>query len=65
MEPVDYPDQDPGPYALLTSIDPKQNLFRMDWLLSRAEAYAGVTNHMGSRFTASAKTAAIRNVRSK
>jgi polysaccharide deacetylase 2 family uncharacterized protein YibQ len=53
MEPVDYPDQDPGPYALLTSIDPKQNLFRMDWLLSRATGYAGVTNHMGSRFTTS------------
>ncbi|MGB8275593.1 MAG: divergent polysaccharide deacetylase family protein, partial [Alphaproteobacteria bacterium] len=53
MEPVDYPEQDPGPYALLTSIDPKQNLFRMDWLLSRAAGYAGVTNHMGSRFTVS------------
>ena len=55
MEPVDYPDQDPGPYALLTSIDPKQNLFRMDWLLSRATGYAGVTHHMGSRFTTSSQ----------
>lgn len=53
MEPLDYPEQDPGPYTLLTSLDPKQNLFKMQWLLSRATAYVGVTNHMGSRFTTS------------
>lgn len=53
MEPLDYPEQDPGPYTLLTSIDPKQNLFKMQWLLSRATGYVGVTNHMGSRFTTS------------
>ncbi len=55
MEPIDYPQQDPGPYTLLTSIDPKQNLFKMQWLLSRGTGYVGVTNHMGSRFTASGK----------
>jgi polysaccharide deacetylase 2 family uncharacterized protein YibQ len=53
MEPIDYPDQDPGPYTLLTSLDPKQNLFKMQWLLSRATGYIGVTNQMGSRFTTS------------
>lgn len=53
MEPLDYPEQDPGPYTLLTSLDPKQNLFKMQWLLSRATGYVGVTNHMGSRFTTS------------
>ena len=53
MEPLDYPEQDPGPYTLLTSLDPKQNLFKMQWLLSRATGYIGVTNHMGSRFTTS------------
>ena len=53
MEPIDYPQQDPGPYTLLTSIDPKQNLFKMQWLLSRGTGYVGVTNQMGSRFTTS------------
>lgn len=53
MEPLDYPEQDPGPYTLLTSLDPQQNLFKMQWLLSRATGYVGVTNHMGSRFTTS------------
>jgi len=53
MEPMDYPNQDPGPYTLLTSLDPRQNLFKMQWLLSRATGYVGVTNHMGSRFTTS------------
>ncbi len=55
MEPMDYPQQDPGPYTLLTSIDPKQNLFKMEWLLSRGTGYVGVTNRMGSRFTTSGK----------
>lgn len=53
MEPSDYPRQDPGPYTLLTSLDAKQNLARLDWLLSRVTGYVGVTNMMGSRFTTS------------
>lgn len=53
MEPIDYPRHDPGPYTLLTSLDPKQNLFKMQWLLSRGTGYVGVTNQMGSRFTTS------------
>ncbi len=53
MEPADYPRQDPGPYALLTSLSAKENLDRLNWLLSRAVGYVGVTNMMGARFTAS------------
>ncbi|MEX2644374.1 MAG: divergent polysaccharide deacetylase family protein [Acetobacterales bacterium] len=54
MEPLFYPLNDPGPIALLTSLDGKQNVDRLDWVLSRAGGYVGVTNFMGSRFTASA-----------
>ncbi|NWH07032.1 MAG: divergent polysaccharide deacetylase family protein [Alphaproteobacteria bacterium] len=50
MEPFDYPDNDPGPYALLTSIAPKENIDRLSWLMSRAIGYAGVTNAFGQRF---------------
>jgi len=52
MEPFDYPDNDPGPQTLLTSLAPEQNLDRMHWLMSRFQGYVGVTNYMGSRFTA-------------
>jgi uncharacterized protein len=53
MEPFDYPDNDPGPQTLLTSLAPQQNIDRLYWLMSRIQAYVGVINMMGARFTAS------------
>ena len=50
MEPFDYPDNDPGPQTLLTSLAPEQNLDRMYWHLSRFQGYAGIANFMGARF---------------
>ena len=50
MEPFDYPDNDPGPQTLLTTLDAEQNLDRLYWHLSRFEGYAGVANFMGARF---------------
>jgi uncharacterized protein len=50
MEPFDYPDNDPGPQTLLTTLNPEQNLDRMSWHLSRFQGYAGVANFMGGRF---------------
>ena len=50
MEPFDYPDNDPGPQTLLTTLTPEQNLDRMYWHLSRFQGYAGVANFMGGRF---------------
>lgn len=54
MEPIDYPHNDPGPRALLTSLKLADNLDRLSWLLGRFTGYVGVTNYMGSKFTASA-----------
>jgi len=51
MEPFDYPDNDPGPQTLLTSLAPEQNIDRMQWLMSRFQGYVGVASYMGSRFT--------------
>lgn len=51
MEPVNFPNHDPGPQALLTSLTAKQNTSRLEWILGRAVGYVGVTNFMGSRFT--------------
>ena len=53
MEPVDYPDNDPGPQTLLTSLSPEQNVDRLQWAMSRFQGYVGVVNQMGARFTAS------------
>jgi hypothetical protein len=40
MEPFDYPDNDPGPQTLLTTLAPEQNLDRLYWHLSRFQGYA-------------------------
>jgi polysaccharide deacetylase 2 family uncharacterized protein YibQ len=53
MEPFDYPDNDPGPQTLLTSLAPQQNMDRLYWLMSRLQGYVGIANTMGARFTAS------------
>jgi polysaccharide deacetylase 2 family uncharacterized protein YibQ len=53
MEPFDYPDNDPGPQTLLTSLTPQQNIDRLYWLMSRFQGYVGLINTMGARFTAS------------
>jgi len=53
MEPFDYPDNDPGPQTLLTSLSPEQNIDRLQWLMARFQGYVGLTNLMGARFTAS------------
>jgi polysaccharide deacetylase 2 family uncharacterized protein YibQ len=53
MEPKDYPDNDPGPYTLMAAAQPAENTRRLDWLLSRASGYFGVTNYLGSKFAQS------------
>jgi uncharacterized protein len=53
MEPFDYPDNDPGPQTLLTSLSSEQNIDRLHWLMSRFQGYVGVMSYMGARFTAS------------
>jgi len=53
MEPFEYPDNDPGPQTLLTSLGPEQNVDRLHWLTSRFQGYVGLINYMGGRFTAS------------
>jgi len=51
MEPKDFPRSDPGPFGLLTSLQPEQNLRRFEWVLSRITGYVGVTNYQGDRFS--------------
>jgi len=58
MEPFDYPDNDPGPQTLLTSLTPDKNIDRLHWQMSRLQGYVGIISFMGARFTASEKALA-------
>jgi len=53
MEPFGYPDNDPGPQTLLSSLTPEQNLDRLYWAMSRFHGYVGIADFQGARFTAS------------
>ncbi len=51
MEPYDYPDNDPGPHTLLSSLPPQDNVRRLEWLMGRFTGYFGITNYMGAKLT--------------
>ncbi len=52
MEPFEYPDNDPGPQTLLTTLVPEQNADRLAWHMSRIQGYIGIANFMGAKFIA-------------
>ena len=58
MESFDYPDNDPGPQTLLTTLPSEQNLDRLHWQMSRLQGYVGIMNFMGARFTTTEKALA-------
>lgn len=58
MEPLDYPENDPGPYTLMSNAPPAETVRKLEWLLSRAVGYYGLTNYLGSRFITSDKAMA-------
>ena len=54
MEPENYPDNDTGPYTLMTDAQPGEITKKLEWILSRATGYFGLTNYQGGRFLTSA-----------
>ena len=52
MEPVDYPDNDPGPHTLTARGKPQDNIDKLRWAMSRFTGYVGLVNHMGAKLTA-------------
>ncbi|CAK0744917.1 Divergent polysaccharide deacetylase family protein [Azospirillaceae bacterium] len=50
MEPINYPQNDPGPQTLLTFLDSARNTERLEWALARFPGYVGVMNIHGFRF---------------
>ncbi|MGF1454349.1 MAG: divergent polysaccharide deacetylase family protein [Alphaproteobacteria bacterium] len=53
MEPHAFPDQDPGPHALLTRLAPPERMVRLHRLLTSTTGYAGVVTRMGRAFLSS------------
>jgi polysaccharide deacetylase 2 family uncharacterized protein YibQ len=58
MEPNDYPNNDPGPFTLMAGAAPQETVGRMEWLMSRATGYFGLTNYLGSKFVTTDKAMA-------
>jgi uncharacterized protein len=67
MEPFDYPDNDPGPHTLLSTATPEENQRRLEFLLSRASGYFGVTNYLGGKYAGAgdAATATMRSLKNR
>jgi len=51
MEPLEYPEINPGPGALLSSMSPDELLKALDENLQAVPYVKGVNNHMGSKLT--------------
>ena len=47
MEPVGFPQNDPGQRALMTNLSVTDNLDRLRWLMAQVQGYVGVTNALG------------------
>jgi uncharacterized protein len=53
MQPIDYPVNDPGPYAMLQNLSIGENLSRLDWILSRSKKIVGVYSNANETFSSS------------
>ena len=51
MEPNEYPQVEPGPGALLSSMTPDERIHRLNANIESIPGISGVNNHMGSKLT--------------
>lgn len=56
MEPLDYPDSDPGPRSILVKNSRDENNARLLDMLAEGDGYVGVTTLSGSRITSTPET---------
>jgi polysaccharide deacetylase 2 family uncharacterized protein YibQ len=50
MESSSFPAHDPGPNAILSTVEQKENLRRLELVMSSMPGYVGLMNSMGSQF---------------
>ena len=50
METAAFPVRDPGPNAIVSTLEQKENLRRLEVVMSRMPGYLGIMNSMGSLF---------------
>jgi len=50
MQPLNLKTTDLGPYMLTVDASTKENMERLQWLMSRAQGYVGFTNVLGLKF---------------
>ena len=50
MQPVNYPDNDPGPQTLLANARNDDLMARLTWVMSRASGYFALSNYQGGAF---------------
>lgn len=55
MEPTEYPEIDPGPGALLSSMTPDERIAVLKQNIDSVPFISGVNNHMGSKMTANSE----------
>jgi hypothetical protein len=58
MEPLDFPDSDPGPQTLRSGQEEESNIQHLSWAMSRFTGYAGVSNLAGQRLLTDAEALA-------
>ena len=53
LEPIDYPQNDPGPRTLISATDIQTNIENLNWITERSDGIIGLTAFMGDRFVTS------------
>lgn len=52
MEPIDYPQNNPGPHTLRADVNLQENIANLHWSMSRITNYVGVMNYLGNKLLA-------------
>lgn len=52
MEPIDYPQNNPGAHTLLADANLQENIANLHWSMSRITNYVGVMNYLGNKLLA-------------
>lgn len=50
MQPINYPDNDPGPQTLMANARMEDLMARINWVMSRASGYFALSNYQGGAF---------------